>query len=428
MDAYQTCLQKMYGLRRFGIKLGLDTIQHILGSLDNPQTAFRSIHIAGTNGKGSIASYLATILNKAGYNVGLYTSPHLVRFNERIRINGRPIADKDVVKSFEAVQSVGRGTREPTFFEYTTAMALYYFGQHPVDWAVIETGMGGRLDATNMISPVVSIISNVSLEHKDYLGNTLAEIAYEKGGIIKPNTPTVTGVKQKAAVEVITTIANQRSAPVYRSGTDFRVRRQPNLHFAYYGLDHSWRDLTTALPGRHQIDNAAIALAACEIAMRQSTHVSENNIRDGLLQTRWPGRLEVVSQKPYILLDGAHNFMAARKLADYLVELRKKHPIILVIGILDDKPYRAILHTLLPLCDHVILTRPRIDRALAPEVLHTVAQSITSSVEIIPHVHQAVQSAMRRAKPNEAICIAGSLYVVGEAKEVLEKQTSDNCQ
>ena len=194
---YNSCLKEMYGLRRFGIKLGLDTIANILDVLGNPQKNFPCIHIAGTNGKGSIASSLSTILNLSGYKVGMYTSPHLVKFNERICINNIPVLDEEVVESFAAVKNLHSEDREPTFFEYTTAMALYVFAKHKVDWAIIETGMGGRLDATNIIEPEVCVISNISKEHQAYLGNTIHEIAGEKGGIIKENIPIVTGVKQK---------------------------------------------------------------------------------------------------------------------------------------------------------------------------------------------------------------------------------------
>ena len=233
-NSYKSCLKEMYAFRRFGIKLGLSTIQTILKGLQNPQNGFQSIHVAGTNGKGSIASLLAAILKEAGYTVGLYTSPHLVRFNERICINGAPISDEEVVACYEAVKRVHPGDRSPTFFEYTTAMALYAFGRQKVDWAVIETGMGGRLDATNIISPVVSIISNISLEHQSYLGRTISLIAYEKGGIIKRNTPVITGATQKNAIAVLKEIAKTRSAPFYRRGDAFRIRKSRQGTFTYW--------------------------------------------------------------------------------------------------------------------------------------------------------------------------------------------------
>ncbi|MDH3829843.1 MAG: Mur ligase family protein, partial [Desulfobacterales bacterium] len=205
----------MYGFRRFGIKLGLSTIKRILVGLGNPQDTFACIHVAGTNGKGSVASSLASILHRNGFKTGLYTSPHLVRFNERIQVNNRPVTNEKVVTSYSAVKDAHFGKRDPTFFEFTTAMALFEFAAQKVDWAVIETGMGGRLDATNIINPALSIITNISLEHRAYLGNTLAQIAGEKAGIIKKRTPLVTGVRQKKAFDEIKRIAAGKKAPLF---------------------------------------------------------------------------------------------------------------------------------------------------------------------------------------------------------------------
>jgi dihydrofolate synthase/folylpolyglutamate synthase len=409
----------MYGLRRFGIKLGLGTIRNILKGLGNPQDNFESIHVAGTNGKGSVASALASILQTAGYRVGLYTSPHLIRFNERIRINDRQISNRNVVNAYQAVGRVHYGRREPTFFEFATAMALYEFGRQNVDWAVIETGMGGRLDATNMIKPSVSLITNVSLEHRDYLGNTLAQIAYEKAGIIKRRTPVVTGVKQASAIAVVEDVAHKKSAPLYRRAKDFTVKRHPAAKFSYYGIDRRWQNLHTNLLGDHQIDNTALVLAAVELLNQRKTQVTEQEIKKGLTHIHWPGRLEIVSTQPFILVDGAHNLIAARHLARHLANNFSDRQITLVIGILDDKPYGSILKSLLPLCRRVILTRARIDRALNPEILHAEARKMTADITLIPDVARAVSHAVKTARSKEIICIAGSLYVVGEAKEAL---------
>jgi len=356
-DNYNRSLERMYNLRRFGIKLGLDTIQSLLAGLQNPQDNFSSIHIAGTNGKGSIAATLAAILQAAGYTVGLYTSPHLVRFNERICINQTPISDADVLTAYEAVNLDQHARREPTFFEYTTAMALYEFRRKKVDWAVIETGMGGRLDATNIIKPAVTIISNVSLEHRQYLGRTIARIAREKGGIIKAHTPVITGVKQPGAIKIIAEIAAGRSAPLYLHGKAFRTRRNRNGTFDYHGIETVRQNLKTVLAGRFQVDNAALVLAACEILnSRNIAMIPFESIRTGLAQTKWPGRLEIVTTAPLVILDGAHNQAAAKNLAAYLHENLKGRGVTLVVGILDDKPYRTMLKTLLPHCRRAIIT------------------------------------------------------------------------
>jgi dihydrofolate synthase/folylpolyglutamate synthase len=418
---YSDCLKSMYGLRRFGIKLGLSTIQQILSGLGNPQNRYACIHVAGTNGKGSVASFLASILKECGYKVGLYTSPHLVRFNERICVNDLEISDENVVSAWQAVTDVDAGDREPTFFEYTTAMALHEFGRQAVDWAVVETGMGGRLDATNVLEPVVSIITNVSLEHQAYLGKTIAEIAGEKGGIIKRNTPVVTAVSQPTAISVLENLASALSAPLFRLKKNFRVRRNADHSFSYFGLDHVWRGITTSLTGSHQVENAALVLAACELLRRGNTTISLKHIQTGLDNTRWPGRLEVVSEQPMIVLDGAHNLNASKELAKYLRTELKDRCITLIIGLLEDKPYAAILGQLLPVCSRVILTSPKIDRALPVDILYPIAASITADVQMIPDVSRAITVAVQNARPDEVICVAGSLYVVGEAKAFLNK-------
>ena len=249
-NSYNSCLESMYGLRRFGIKMGLSTIKTILSGLGNPQNTYACIHVAGTNGKGSVASSLASILNQAGYKTGLYTSPHLVRFNERIQVNNRPISNRNVVASYNTIKKAHHGDREPTFFEFATIMAFYEFARQKVDWAIIETGMGGRLDATNIIRPRVSIITNISLEHRDYLGDTLEQISGEKAGIIKTRTPVITGIRQKKAIAVVKNKAAEKSAPLFRFGKDFKVRRNKSGTFSYQGIETNWKNLQTGLSGR----------------------------------------------------------------------------------------------------------------------------------------------------------------------------------
>jgi len=369
----------MYRLRRFGIILGLDTIRHILVGLKNPQDRFKTIHVAGTNGKGSISSALATILKLAGYKVGLYTSPHLVRFNERICINGAEISDENVVKAYQAVRKVHTGDREPTFFEFSTAMAFYEFGRQKVDWAVIETGMGGRMDATNIIMPEVSIISNISLEHQSYLGNTISEIAGEKAGIIKKNIPVITGVSQKAAISALNEAAEKNSAPLYLFRKDFRVRRNKDGSFHYFGIQNQWKTMRTALSGSYQVDNAALVLGASEILNQSGANLSEDIIRQGLSENRWAGRLEVVRTSPYVILDGAHNLDAAKHLAAFLSGQLSGKNITLVVGILDDKPYEAMMAALLPVCKKVI-SLSRILTAPCPRKSSMILPNSASSV------------------------------------------------
>ena len=418
---YENTLQEMYRLRRFGIIFGLSTIKKILKRLGNPQDRFHTIHVAGSNGKGSIASALASILVEAGQSVGLYTSPHLVRFNERICINREPIPDSAVIDAYLSVkEAVGTGG-EPTFFEYATAMAFYEFGRQRVDWAVIETGMGGRLDATNIIKPALSIISNISLEHQMYLGRTITRIAAEKGGIIKPKTPVITGATQPAAISVLRGIASPKQAPFYRLGADFNTRKNQTGGFTYRGISNRWKNMSNHLLGDHQTRNAALTLAACELIDHQGTRVLTKHIRDGFLKNRWPGRLEVVSQSPLIIFDGAHNLMAARNLAKYLTHSFKGAAVTLVIGILDDKPYRAMLKSLLPACNRAIVTQADTGRAIPPKTLADAAGKLHPRVSMAPDVRQALTEAIRTLPRNGAVCVAGSLYVVGEAKAFVEK-------
>lgn len=419
--AYAECLNAMYSMRRFGIVLGLSTTRAILDGIGNPHQTFSSIHIAGTNGKGSVASALATIFRKAGYRVGLYTSPHLIRFNERINVNGTPVSDDTVVEAWDAVRSVYAGDREPTFFEFSTAMAFYAFGRQKVDWAIIETGMGGRMDATNVITPAVSIITNISLEHRAYLGHTIAAITGEKAGIIKPGVPVVTGVTQKSARSVIETVAAEKASPLYMMGRDFQVRRLRNDRFSYKGIDHSWSGFQSSLLGRHQVDNAALVLAAGELVMRQDSNLLKDHIQYGLAQNQWPGRLEVVSEKPLVIIDGAHNLMAAKRMGQFLNDKLAGRRITLVAGILDDKPYAAILKEMLGPCERLIITRANIDRSLPPEVLEAVAKPLVSNIEIVNDVGAALRHAIATSGPEDVVCVAGSLYVVGEAKAELEK-------
>ncbi len=411
----------MFALRRFGIKLGLATMRRMLAGLGHPQRRYRCIHVAGTNGKGSVASALAVILMRSGYRVGLYTSPHLVRFNERIAVNGREISDADIVRLYRRVARVSAGRREPTFFEFTTAMAFDEFARQRVDWAVIETGMGGRLDATNVITPELSVITNISREHREYLGSTIAHIAFEKAGIIKRARPVVTAVRQAAAMAAVRQRADDLAAPLYRIGEQFHTRREPGGTFTYRGIGQVWRGLSTGLQGAHQIQNAGLVLAACELLMARAPKLNPDNIRAGLRENRWPGRLERVSERPLVIFDGAHNLDAARQLARYVTAHFQGRPLTLVVGILDDKPYRAMLTLLAPLAGRIIATQAKINRALPAERIAETVRPLAQEVTVIADVAKALRHAVKTASPGSLTLVAGSLYVVGEAKAAVER-------
>jgi dihydrofolate synthase/folylpolyglutamate synthase len=417
-NSYQKCLDKIYKLGRFGIKLELDTISNILNLLGNPEKKYNLVHVAGTNGKGSTATYIASILQKAGFKTGIYTSPHLVQFNERIAINGRHISNDDVVNAYEAVNKVDTGERKATFFEIATAMGFYYFAKKNVQWAVIETGMGGRFDATNIIKPKVSVITNLSIEHTDYLGNTIKALAKEKGGIIKACTPVVTGVSQPSGLKVIKKITKEKSSELYIYKKDFSARKNSGQHYyAYKGLKQNFNHLIKPLPGDHQKENLSLALAACELIF---DNLDENLVKEGLAITKWPGRLEHVQDQPLVIIDGAHNLKAARVLGKYLASTLKNRKLTLVLGILDDKPYEKMLESLVSCADNIIITKAKIDRSLEPSILKKAVQKITNNpVTIIKDVKNAVSYAIDISNNEDAVCIAGSLYVAGEAREKL---------
>ena len=413
-------LAALYRLRRFGIKFGLGPISRIMRGLGNPQDRYSCIHVAGTNGKGSIAAFLSSVLAHAGYKVGLYTSPHLVRFNERIQINGRPVSDRDVAQAAEAVQRIYTQGEPPTFFECATAMALYHFGLERVDWAVLETGMGGRYDATNIVHPQASIISNISMEHTEYLGNTLAKIAAEKAGVIKTGAGVVTATRQKSALQVIEQAAAQKGVPLYRFGKEIRVRKDKQGSFTYTGMNHRWRRVKIALMGDHQITNAALALGALELLMEKGLQLTDEALYAGLASTRWPGRLEVVSREPFVLLDGAHNPSAVRTLKKFLQDTIALRRLTLVLGILQDKAWKPMLRELAALADCMILTRPQYERAADPHELASFVRPLKQDLVVIPHLPDAVSFALEKATPADAVCITGSLYTVGDAKACLE--------
>ena len=422
--SYQECLDRIYKLGRFGIKLELSTIGNILRFLNHPQKNYHTVHVAGTNGKGSTSTYIASILRQAGFKVGIYTSPHLIKFNERICVDGKEISDQEVVEAYEAVNAVDIGKRKATFFEIATAMAFYHFAKADVEWAVIETGMGGRFDATNVVTPQASVITNLSIEHTDYLGNTIAELANEKGGIIKQNTPVVTAVSQPSGMEVLKKLAKEMNAPLYKLKQDFSIRKTPNKDtLNYRGLNQTFNQLVQPLPGEHQKENLSLGLAACELIFDRLKDKDERYnltpelVEKGLAQAKWPGRLEIVQEEPRVIVDGAHNLKAAQVLGKYLTQTLSDRDMTLVVGILDDKPHEAMLEYLVPCAKRVIITKAKIDRSLETQVLVDAVKKIKDvELQVIEDVAEAVEFAISSSSANDAVCIAGSLYVAGEAK------------
>jgi len=398
------------------IRLGLAPVKKLLSSLHNPQTRYASILIGGTNGKGSIAATTAAIMQAAGYRVGLYTSPHLVDLRERIRVNGEMIAPNDLDGLIDEVRQ--KKDEEITYFEFLTAVALLYFDRMQVEVAILEVGLGGRLDATNVVTPVVSVISNISLEHQEYLGKGLANIAREKGGIIPIGGVCVTAAKQKQVREILAGICRDRQAQLYRLGKDITVRRHGNGTFSYRGIKKNYPQLASPLKGRHQVENTALALAAIELLTDKGClPVSDDAVSRGLQATRWEGRLEVLQRAPQIILDGGHNPAGIAVLCRALREDFLYRRLIVIFGVLRDKSFTVMLKKLAPLADMMILTQPETERAVPPGELIGIAERYCEQVEVIADTRQALQRSMAVAAKEDLICVAGSLYLIGEIKK-----------
>ncbi|MBW2095178.1 MAG: bifunctional folylpolyglutamate synthase/dihydrofolate synthase [Deltaproteobacteria bacterium] len=412
--SYEEAVKYLYSLQKFGIKFGLSKTSNLLNAFGNPHERQNYVHIAGTNGKGSVAAFLASILREAGFRIGVYTSPHLLRFTERFRINGREMSRETAAQLINELRGVVVQEEPPTFFEATTAMALVYFAREKTDLAIMEVGMGGRLDATNIIRPLVSVITNISLEHQDFLGTSIKEIAGEKAGIIKEGVDLVTGARKPRVVKEFRRLCQEKKAPFWRIGEQVRYRLTPSgLH--YYGLARRMKGIRLGLKGHFQARNAALALAAGELLERKGFPVSREQVRMGLRNVDWPGRMQVISTNPEILLDGAHNPGAARALASALQEEYRGRRVIMVIGVMDDKDIREILKWIVPLGDHIIYTRPQYYRAAAPERLMAEAASFEVPGEIVPALFPALDRARALAHPSDVIVVCGSLFTVGEA-------------
>jgi dihydrofolate synthase / folylpolyglutamate synthase len=412
---YRETLAYLSSLNHLGIRLGLDPIRSLLGRLNDPQGRFPSVLIAGTNGKGSVAAMAASILSMAGFRTGLYTSPDLIDVRERIRIDGRMIGREDIAACAEEVRSHIR--EKVSYFEFLTAMAFLHFQRRKIDIAVLEIGMGGRLDATNVVVPLVSVITNISLEHREYLGNTLAAIAREKGGIIKKGGVCLTAACQKPVIATLEAICRERGARLYRVGKEIRTTIHDDGTFSYRGVGRRHERLLCPLTGRHQISNAALALAAVEQVHDAGFRLEKAAISEGLKQVHWEGRLEILQCSPLLLVDGAHNPAGVATLCRALRNDYPHRRLILLFGVLGDKDYRTMARRLFPLADRVILTRPHSDRALSPDLLLELAGA-ACDVEVIEDPGVALRHALSLAGEGDIVCAAGSLYLVGEIKKL----------
>ncbi len=410
--------------------LNLDRMREALARAGNPHTQFRAAHLAGTKGKGSTAAMTAAILRAAGHRVGLYTSPHLVAFSERIRVDGEPISESalaELVAEVEPVVDAMRATPlgPPTFFEVATLLAFLWFARCRVDVAVLETGMGGRLDATNVVTPLVTAITTIAIDHTAELGETLELIAGEKAGIIKPGVPVVSAPQDPEAAAVIARIATERGSPLYRVGEELRLwpstfytpRRE---RFSVQSEHGVYADLACPLLGEHQQTNAAVAIGIIERLQEAGVPVQPAEIRTGLATVHWPGRLQVVRERPLLILDGAHDPASIAVLLAALARHFPGHPRRFIAGFSREKDWPAMLRQLAPAAEELLLTAANSPRAVPPDQLADEARPLLANVTTAPDIGTALQELLRRAAPEELLCVTGSLYLVGDALRALD--------
>ena len=434
---YQDAWSFLDQLQFFKIKLGLDSMNMFMESLNNPHLQFPSIHIGGTNGKGSVGATLLSILTSSGYKVGFYTSPHLSSVRERFRIGDTFISRDEFARQAEKIIHILNG-RQITYFEFTTALAMLWFAENKVDLAILEVGLGGRLDATNIVTPLVSVITNVSMDHEQYLGNTISQVASEKAGIIKSNIPVITGASDKEALNVISDMAKKLGSSLYSRGLDFsgeQVHGNKSL-WSYKSIQSSLvSDLPLNMKGEYQIDNASLALATLEI-INPSFPVTQEQMKQGLSKVHWPGRLEEfwwttsgqINHQPapdkdfayHILLDGAHNPDGALALKKSLKHDFLNERLILVWASMADKDISSTLLQIAPLADVIIFTKPDEERSADPSMLaNLLPENMQPKAVCIDSVRYALDRAMAEYTPGSMICIAGSLYLVGRARQIL---------
>ncbi|AXI08565.1 bifunctional folylpolyglutamate synthase/dihydrofolate synthase [Oceanobacillus zhaokaii] len=419
---YEEALAFIHGEQYKGMKLGLDNITKLMDLLGNPQKELKFVHIAGTNGKGSIASFINQILIKAGYKTGLFTSPYLERFNERIKINNHDIADEQLSNiTAEIKDKINEMEDKPTEFEIVTAIAFQYFYEQQCDVVVLEVGLGGRFDSTNVIeNPLLSIITSIGLDHQAFLGNTLAEIAFEKAGIIKKNSQAMLYPQTGEVEEVIHRIAAERNSTVNKA--DFsKLKRITNSIEGQVFHYKGYQDLRISLLGEHQLKNVAIAIEAIEILRDSGLSIREDDLREGLAETRWPGRFEIISHNPFFVIDGAHNQDGIHALVTNIKQLFTGRKIIGILGILKDKDYQQMIEEVSPVIDQFITVTPDNPRAIPADELasyltkHHIAAVAAESYEA------AIKLAYNEIEENDVICAFGSLYYIGEIRRVVQQ-------
>ncbi len=453
MSAYERALNTIFGRVNFERQprydamagaLNLERMRALLDRLGNPHQQYHIVHVAGSKGKGSVCAFTEEVLRAAGYRTGLYTSPHLHTFRERIRVNGGLISRDALVALVEACQAALAATPGVTTFELITALAFTYFAQQRVEWAVVEVGLGGRLDATNVVLPDVSVISSLSYEHTSILGDTLSQIAREKAGIIKPGVPVVSAPQPAEALAVVQTVSQAQAAPLTLLGRDWTWQQGvQDWNHQYFDLEPSsvkaspaptWLDLKIGLLGEHQVINAALSAVTAQTLRDQGVTIPLVAVREGLAHTWWPARFEFLAmpghdtgQVPTIIADGAHNADSAARLAQLLAAQHDRQPngrLTVILGTAGDKDVTGILRSLLPVCDALICTQAHHPRALAAAQLASMAQAMATEmpITVVPGVATALTRALVSARPSDIVCLTGSLFVAAEGREAWAAQ------
>ena len=406
-------LEKLYARRRFGIRPGVERVRTLLDRLGNPERCFRAIHVVGTNGKGSTAAFLSTVLSAAGHCTALFTSPHLVNFSERFRINGQEPGVEQLSLRLESVLSLA--SDDTTFFEIVTALAALTFAEERATFAVLEAGMGGRSDATAALPGMMTVITPISLDHRDYLGTTLEEIATEKAGIIEPGTVVITARQSASVSVIIKALCTERNIRLLRADEDFSAVRNSSGRLDYRGIHATLKDLTPGVPGNYQTENASLALAAAETLADLGVSLTPAAMESGLSATRWPGRMELIPGHPPLLLDGAHNPAGATALAGALSDYRYRR-LLMVVGIMADKDARKIIAPLSPFVTKCYCVTPDLERALPDSELAAILTGFGLEARACGSVGNGISAARAEAGEDDLILVCGSLFTVGEAK------------
>ncbi len=426
---YNEALDYINDKNKFGSKLGLDSISKLMELLGNPQNELKYIHVGGTNGKGSTSSFLSNTLMAAGYKVGMFTSPYIERFNERVQVNGINIGDKTLARITNLIKEkikimMGEGFESPTTFEIITAISFVYFKEEKVDYVVLEVGLGGRQDSTNIIpSSEAIVLTTIDYDHIDILGNTLEKIAYEKAGIIKENNLVIAYPQAKEALKLIEKEVEIRNAELNIFPIEnviIKSIREDGAIFDFKYKDETLNDLKISMLGEYQVYNASLAISTLlELRRKALINISDEEIKKGLKNTKWPGRLEVMRENPMFLIDGAHNVQGAKQLVKAL-DLFEYDRLILGIGILEDKDSSHMVELLGPRADEIIVTEVNMPRKLDAEKLAKEIKKYNKNIRIEKNIKKAVEKSLEIAGEKDMIIFAGSLYLIGEVRTLIK--------